>query len=315
MRQSKWKEFLFLLRREFLFQLDGRRAYSRGVYPGVNWFALIGVGAILLEFNASRMAPESSSTAIDHFTFLTLAQVFLVTLRSTVYCALSVSRDLQNHTATVVRVSPVSRTVSLAAKLCACLAPLWVELLLFLPVSLLFFSVYLWLSPLLVASTVPFLLAISLMAGCLGLAIGSTTSLPQQAMRNARIFVIFLLFVMPMVKSMAEGWLVPVIGLGLWLSIVTRRAPHRSALLLSFTGLAAALGVLESRAPWGFSLSNMHPLRLSEEFYAAALHAGSPRDWFLPDHLFAQPLAVGVLYLCLGAVFFLLARARYSHAR
>jgi hypothetical protein len=314
-RQSKWKEFLFLLRREFLFQLDGRRAYSRGVYPGVNWFALICVGALLLEFNASRLAPESSSTAIDHFTFLTLAQVFLITLRSTVYCALSVSRDLQNHTATVVRVSPVSRTVTLAAKLCACLAPLWIELILFLPVSVLFFSVYLWLSPVLVASTLPFLIAVSLMAGCLGLVIGSTTALPHQAARNARLFVFFLLFVMPVLEGMSEGWMIPLIALGLWLSVTTRRAPHRTTLMASFAGLLTMLGLLHSRAPLGFSLSNLHPLHISGEFYSNPLHGGDLHLWLDQAGLFAHPLAMGLVYLGLAVFFFLLARTRYSYAR
>lgn len=315
LRQSKWKEFLFLLRREFLFQLDGRRTYSRGVYPGVNWFALICVGALLLEFNASRLAPESSQTVIDHFTFLTLAQVFLIALRSTVYCALSVSRDLQNHTATVVRVSPVSRTVTLSAKLCACLAPLWIELVLFLPVSILFFSVYLWLSPVLVASTLPFLIAVSLMGGCLGLVIGSTTALPHQATRNARLFVFFLLFLLPVLKGMSEGWMIPLMGLALWLSVTTRRAPHRTILMASFASLLAALGLLESTAPGGFALRNMHPLQLSGEFYSEALPGGQVQPWLNSADLFAHPLVMGLVYLVLAAIFFLLARTRYSYAR
>jgi hypothetical protein len=313
MRQSKWKEFMFLLRREFLFQLDGRRSYSRGVYPGVNWFALLCAGALLLEFNASRLAPESSGTVIDHFTFLTLAQAFLIALRSSVYCAVSMSRDLQNHTATVIRVSPVSRTVSLAAKLGACLAPLWIELALFLPVSLLFFSVYLWLSPTLVASTVPFLVAVSLVCGCLGLVIGSATVVPQHAARNARLFVFFLLFLVPMLKSMSQGWTVPVVGLALWLSGTTRRAPHRNTVLGVFAALIVALGFLHSGSPSGFTLSNLHPLNIAEEYYPAAFI--SQELTFGSGQLLTHPLAMAGVYLVLAAIFFLLARTRYSHAR
>ncbi len=314
MRQSKWKEFLFLLRREFVFQLDGRRAYSRGVYPGVNWFALICVGALLLEFNASRLAPESSGTVIDHFTFLTLAQAFLITLRSTVYCALSMSRDLQNHTVTVVRVSPISRTIALGAKLCACLAPLWIELLLFLPVSLLFFSVYLYLPPILVASATPFLVAASLVAGSLGLVIGSTTAIPQQAARNARLFVFFALFLVPLLRGMSEGWMIPLVGFGLWLSLATRRAPHRP-LLLSILGLVVgALGLLQAGSLGGFSLGKLHPLQISNEFYSEALRGGLP-VWPDPISPFTHPLTVGLVYLGLAGIFFLLARTRFSYAR
>lgn len=313
-RQSKWKEFLFLLRREFVFQLDGRRTYNRGVYPGVNWFALICVGALLLEFNASRMAPESSGTVIDHFTFLTMAQAFLVTLRSSVYCALSMSRDLQNHTATVVRVSPISRNIAMAAKLCACLAPLWIELLLFLPVSLLFFSVYLYLSPLVVASATPFLIAASLMAGCLGLVIGSTTTIPHQAARNARLFVVLMLFLVPVLRGMSEGWMTPLIGLAFWMSITTRRAPNRQLLLTVMGMVVGAMGLLQLGAPAGFSLGRLHPLQLSNEFYSEALRGALP-VWPDPSSPFAHPLVVGLVYLGLGGIFFLLARTRFSYAR
>jgi hypothetical protein len=312
-RQSRWKEFLFLLRREFLFQLDGRRAYPRGVYPGVNWFALLCVAALLLEFNASRLSPETSKTVVDHFTFLTMAQVLLISLRSTVYCALSMARDLQNHTATVVRVSPVSRTVCLAAKLAACLTPLWVELALFLPVSLLFFSVYLPLSPLLVASATPFLWAVSMLGGCLGLVIGSTTTVPHQAARNARLFVFFLFFLVPLLKGMSEGWMIPLAGLALWLSITTRRAPHRAVVLVCFGGLLAALGLMHSSGAAGFSLAQLHPLALPADFYNSALQGGGLA--LEPGLALTHPLVMGLFYLVLAVILFLLARSRYAYAR
>lgn len=317
MRQSRWKEFLFLLRREFLFQLDGRRSYARAVYPGVNWFALLCTGALLLEFNASRLSPETSETVIDHFTFLTMAQAFLITLRSTVYCALSMSRDLHNHTATVVRVSPISRTLTLAAKLCACLAPLWIELILFLPVSLLFFSVYLWLPPLVVATATPFLFAASLVAGCLGLVIGSTTANPVQAARNARLFVFFLLFMVPILKGMSEGWMIPLAGVALWLSVTTRRAPHRATLLIAFSAVLVALGLLHSHATAGFHLAFLHPLNLVLDYFSIALQTTLHGQVWPADNsdLLSHPLAMGGVYVALAGIFFLLARTRYDHAR
>ncbi len=312
MRQARWKEFRFLLRREFLFQLDGRRAYPRGVYPGVNWFALLCIGALLLEFNASRLSPENSKTVVDHFIFLTLAQIFLISLRSAVYCALSMSRDLQNHTATVVRVSPISRTLSLVAKLVACLAPLWVELALFLPVSILFFSIYLWLSPALVASAIPFAMMVSLLAGCLGLAIGSTTSLPLQAIRNARLFVFFAFFVIPVLRGISDGWMLPLAAMALWLSVTTRRAPHRIPVLAAFATVITALGLMESRGLGGFTISGLHPLNISGDFYTEALHGSGLASCALN---LTHPLLMGLLYLVLAGVFFSLARARIAYAR
>ncbi len=301
-RLSSWKEFLFLLRREFLFQIDGRRSYPRGVYPGVNWFALLCAGALLLEFNSSRLAPESSTSVIDHFMFLSLAQVFLIALRSTVYCAISMSRDLQNHTAAVVRVSPVSRTLALGAKLTACLAPLWTELLLYLPVAILFFSVYLWLPPTVVAAAVGFLLTVSLVFGTLGLAIGSTTSAPLQAARNSRLFVFFLLLFFPMLQVMSDGWMVPLAVLALWLSATTRRTPHRAVLILG----SAVLFV-----PLYLGAGLLHPLAFVGQYLHMAL------DGYSSPHLalMERPLGMGGVYFLASVVFFLMARARYQYAR
>lgn len=314
MKRSRWNEFLFLLRREFLFQLDGRRAFPRGVYPGVNWFALLCIGALLLEFNASRVAPESSSTALQHFLLLTSCLAFLITLRSAVYCALSMSRDLQSHTATIVRVSPLSSTVTLAAKLCACLAPLWTELLLFLPVSLLFFSVYLWLSPVLVVAVVPLLMAISLASGCLGLVIGSATDQPLQAARNARLFVFFSVFMAPILKAMSEGWILPLAAFSLWLSLTTRWAPHRKVVLSSFGLLLGSLACWSYSGWGGFSLGLLHPLYVSNDLLSSNLRQGALSVW-PTGALMTHPTPLILLYLGLAALFFLLARVCYRYLR
>ncbi len=308
-RLSRWKEFLFLLRREFQFQLDGRSSYPRGVYPGVNWFALLCGGALLLEFNSSRLAPESSSSAVDHFIFLTLAQAFLITLRSAVYCAISMSRDLQNHTAAVVRISPVSRTLTLTAKLCACLAPLWIELFLYFPVAVLFFSVYLWLPVKAVALIVPFLFSLSLVTGCLGLAIGSTTSSPLHAGRNARLFVFFLLLFMPMLQVISQGWMVPLAALALWLSATTRRTPHRTVVLVGSAAVVFALGTLSTLSDLGYNSTFLHPLASAGHFLSYALRGDRP-GFFLE-----LPYFTGGIYLLLSGVLFLLARARYQYVR
>ena len=308
-RLSRWKEFLFLLRREFQFQLDGRSSYPRGVYPGVNWFALLCGGAMLLEFNSSRFAPESSSSAADHFIFLTLAQAFLIALRSTVYCAISMSRDLQNHTAAVVRISPVSRTLTLIAKLCACLTPLWIELFLYAPAGILFFSVYLSLPMSAVTTVLPFLFALSLVAGCLGLTIGSTNSNPLHAGRNARLFVFFLLLFMPMLQVISQGWTVPLAALALWLSATTRRTPHRTIVLVGTAAMVFALGTLSGLSEQGFTSSLLHPISSVGHYLGYALRGEAYQVYI------DLPLFVSLIYLVLSAFLFLLARARFQYAR
>lgn len=306
MNRANWNRFLFLLRREFLFQLDGRRSHARSVYPGVNWFALLCVGAILLEFNSSRLDPANSKTAVTYFDLLALGQVVLIGLRSTVYTAVSFARDLQSHTATVVRVTPVSRTASLLAKLCACLAPLWCELLLFLPACMLFFSVYLRLDPLVVFSVFPFLFAVSLLGGCLGLLVGSMGNSGHQAARNARLLVLFLFFFFPVLQTMSDGYLIPGLALGVWLLLSARRAPHRFAIWGSVVGLCTLLGVAQSAG--SFKLSYLYPMYIITNFYSEA---------FEPGVLSHGPglATIGLIYLALAGFCFLLAHRRYNHAR
>ena len=314
MSSASWKRFRFHLRREFLLQLDGRRSYSRGVYPGVSWFALLCVAVLLLEFNSSRLSPEQSRSAIDNYTLLALGQCILIWLRSSVYCALSFSRDLQNQSVTVVRITPVSRTMTLLAKLCAALAPLWMELLLFLPVSLLFFSVYLSLPVLLVFSLTPFLLCLSLAAGCVGLAIGSLSSQPAQAIRNARLFTFFILFFIPILKEMSSSWFLPLLGLTLWLLIYSRRAPNRGVFIFTSAVVACLLALTNVFQPFGLNVGKLHPTGLITDFYPDAF---SHRPWELPTPLIleslADPLGVAGVYLLIAAVFFWLARLRFSY--
>lgn len=307
---------MFHLRREFLLQLDGRRTYSRGVYPGVSWFALLCVAVLLFEFNSSRLSPEFSTTVLDNFTLLASGQCVLIWLRSCVYCALSFSRDLQNQTVTVVRITPVSRTLTLLAKLCASLAPLWTELLLFLPVSVLFFSVYLSMPMGLVLSLTPFLICVSLAAGCMGLAIGSLSAQPAQAIRNARLLTFFLLFFAPVLRQMSSSWFLPLVGLSLWLLIYSRRAPNRGMVVVSTFCLVGVLSMIHSLGLFNLSINKLHPNFLITGYYPdhAALVAWSlPSTTFL--EVYGDPLSVAGVYLGMAAVFFAMARARFSYAQ
>ena len=315
MTSASWKRFRFHLRREFLLQLDGRRSYSRGVYPGVSWFALLCVAVLLLEFNSSRLSPEQSRSAIDNYTLLALGQCILIWLRSKVYCALSFSRDLQNQSVTVVRITPVSRTMTLLAKLCASLAPLWMELLLFLPVSILFFSVYLSLPMLLVFSLTPFLFCLSLAAGCVGLAIGSLSSQPAQAIRNARLLTFFLLFFIPILKQMSSSWFLPLLGLSLWLLIYSRRAPNRGIFIATSAFVTAGLALVNVLQPMGLNVSKLHPTRMLTGFYPEKFEMGlgGLPTWMVMDSL-TDLISVAGVYLVLAAIFFWLARLRFNYS-
>lgn len=303
---SKRRTLQFLLRREFLFQIEGRQYYPRSVYPGINWFILTTLVILLFGFNASRSFPENPSNAIDCLTALTYTQLCLIALRSMVYSALSFSRDLQNRTITVVRISPLSSTLSLMAKLSACLIPLWLEQLLLLPVSLLFFCGYFGLSYINVALALPLTLSVSLLAGCVGLVVGSLTAIPEQAIRNARVSYVLVVFLIPLLKAIASDWFIPLSSLWLWLFMTARRAPHRRLAMTVLTLLAGVTWLIGSSQPIASYLpARLHPLALLENFYQIQ-----------PSSSLISSAAVAVIvYLILSCAFFLTARLRYSHAR
>lgn len=296
-------------------QLNGRHSYSRGVYPGFSWFALLCVAVMLLEFNSSRLSPQSSQTVRENFTLLAFGQCLLIWLRSKVYCALSFSRDIQNQTVAIVRVTPISKTSALLAKLCASLAPLWTELALFLPVSLLFFSVYLKHPALLVFTLTPLLFCLSLIAGCLGLCLGSLTNKPNQAMRSARFATFFLFALLPILKGMFSSWSLPLLGLSFWLMLCSKRAPHRRLFLATSGLVVAALSLIAKFEPFSLSIDNLHPNLLISSYYrnsgyAVDWHADFTSLWGLCSY----PISVCVIYLLIGVAFFWAARSRFKYS-
>lgn len=257
------------------------------------------------------MFPESSPTALKHFSLLALGQCVLIWLRSTVYCALSFSRDLQNQSVAVVRITPISPNQVLFAKLVASLAPLWMELLLFLPVSLLFFSVYLNLPVIMVLSTTLFLICLSFIAGTLGLAVGSQSSHPSQAIRNARLLTFFLLFFFPILKGISDSWTLPLVGLGLWLIVYSRRAPNRGTFLAVCSTVVGLFALFEKTEPLGMNVSFLHPVNVVAVFFDTDFLADSADQVWA---LYYYPAFVGGLYLLVAFVFFRLARLRFRYS-
>ena len=315
MNSSNWSHFLFHLRREFLLQLNGRSSYSRGVYPGFSWFALFCVAVMLLEFNSSRLSPHGSSTVLHNFILLSFGQYLLIWLRSKVYCALSFSRDLQSQTVATVRVTPISKNTALFAKLCASLAPLWTELALFLPVSLLFFSVYLKLPASFVILMTLFLFFLSLISGSLGLAIGSLTSNPYKAMRNARFSTFLFIALIPLLRSLSSSWYLPLLGLGCWLLICSRRAPHRTLFLGASSFVLLALSQIPRFNLGSLQLKDLHPNVTISSYFPNSRYFSD----FEPGktgilELFGYPSSICLIYLAIAVIFFWVARSRFKYS-
>ncbi len=246
---------------------------------------------------------------VEYFSQLSSFLAILIGLRATVYCSVSYARDLQNQSASIVSVTPISQTSVLAAKLCACLAPLWLELLVFMPLALAFFSVYLpWT---LVLAQFPILILVSLTGGCLGLAIGSMSPNPSFAARSARGLILFLLPLVYILDLTSDGFLLPSLGIFLWLLASSRQAPHRAAILVSALALSAGLIALEAGLGGQALAQNLHPLNVTYDIFK-----GAARSDLSPtlDYV-SRALPATIFYLLLCGAFFGLAKLRYRYAR
>ena len=149
----------------------------------------------------------------------------------------------------------------------------------------------------------------------MGLAIGSLSAQPAQAIRNARLLTFFLLFFIPILKQMSSSWFLPLLGLSLWLLIYSRRAPNRGVFIITSAAVTAGLTLVNIFEPLGLNVSKLHPTRLITDFYPDKF---SLRPWDLPTWMVVDSLtdlvSVAGIYLALAAVFFWLARLRFSYS-
>lgn len=210
-----------------------------------------------------------------------LLQTWLIALRSSLYPAVSMSCEVREGTVPVLLSTPMSLTRALSAKLFACLLPLWIEILAVQP---LFFGFYVWaehIPPLTVLAVDGFLLAVSLLFGCLGLWLGSQVPEPEKAANHAKLVVMMVLGGTLLLENLLT-WPFLLVGSVVWMFLMSPARPGQS-----YRGLVYALVVvvslplllsLSQGALYNFQLSAFNPL-----YCVYNLGAPEPPDHLVPE--------------------------------
>jgi hypothetical protein len=275
--RALWSDPLFL--KEMAAQ--ARRRLKRGLtYPGLMWFFLFTHLPPIIFWRAGGQ--ESGLDVRAFFSFSVLLQTWLVALRSSLYPAVSMACEMREGTVPVLLSTPLSLTRALSAKLVACLLPLWVEILAVQP---LFFGFYVWaegISLWTVLAVDGFLVAVSLLFGCLGLWLGSQLPEPERAANNAKLVVMMLLVGTLLLESLLT-WPFLLVGSVVWMFLMSPSRPGQQ----SYRGLIYALVVvvslplllsLSQGALYNFELGAFNPLRC-----VYSLGADVPANHLVPD--------------------------------
>jgi ABC-type multidrug transport system permease subunit len=251
-----------------------------------------------------------TSEAQTFFLVAALLQTWLLCLRSCLYTCASMAHEVRQGTIPVLLSTPLSLGRALAAKMTACLFPLWLELTVALPLAL---GVYSWQGETpasLVLGITAFQLAASLLFGGLGLWLGSLLPDPEKAANTARVLVVALLLA-TFLDGQYLPWPIVVVGLLLWVCLVWLPQVRPSQAVQGSIAALMMLLVLPViyHVAQGFmnqiDLSTLNPLRAV--FEAATLYGSGPQP--------GGPglLVVGGLYLAAGLVFFRMALGRARH--
>ncbi len=224
----------------------GRRGWS---YPGPAWFlaATLVPALLYLKTHFHHSEPEAARIL---FLVGALLQLWLLALRSTLYTATSMASDVRQGNITLLMSTPLTLAGAFGAKLAACLLPMWLELLVALPVML---AVYSWQGQVpagLVLAVTAYQLAVSFLCAGLGTWLGGVLGDPEPAANSARTLAIVVLGATALSGNVVPGSVV-IAGLTLWACLVwvprirPKKAVQSSVValfLLLFLPILAGLG-------------------------------------------------------------------------
>lgn len=270
----------------------GRRGWT---YPGPGWFLVATLVPALL-----YLLQEDPSAARSFFLASALFGLWLLALRSGLYTATSMASDIRQGTFSVLLSTPLTVSGATAAKLTACLLPLWLEVLVALPAALL---VYSWFgeAPVdLILAVTAFQLLVSLMFAGFGLWLGSLLGDPERAAGTVRALALVALPGTLLATRLVPGSLV-VAGLMLWALLVwiPRIRPNQAIpssvlalillLLLPFLPIMSTLG----QDLRDLDLNQIHPMHAVQSLALPDLTDPSTLDLLEGDPDFEELKARG----------------------
>jgi hypothetical protein len=274
-------------------------------YPGPRWFLVATLVPALL-----YLMQDDPSAARLYFLVSALFSLWLLAMRSGLYAATSMASDIRQGTFSVLLSTPLTVSGATAAKLVACLLPLWLEVLLALPAALLVYSRFGEAPPHLLVAVTAFQLVVSFLFAGFGLWVGAVLEDPERAAGTVRTLVLVALPGTLLATRLMPDILV-LGGLALWVLLVwiPRIRPNQAIpssvlalvllLLLPFLPLMSNLGQdlrdldLNQLNPLHAVQSLSLPRHLSADLTRLTLLEGDPdfeelRAW-VPKHFDSSP--------------------------
>ncbi len=248
-------------------------------YPGPGWFLVATLVPALL-----YLVQDDPSAARSYFLASALFGLWLLALRSGLYAATSMASEVRQGTFSVLLSTPMTVSGATAAKLTACLLPLWLEILVALPAALLVYSRFGDVPPHLLVAVTAFQLVVSFLFAGFGLWMGSLLEDPERAAGTVRTLALVALPGTLLATRVMPDTMV-VAGLTLWALLVwiPRIRPNQAIpssvlalvllLLLPFLPVMSTLGQ-DLRE---LDLNQIHPLHAVQ-----SLTLPHPAD---PNHL------------------------------
>ncbi len=231
-------------------------------YPGPGWFLVATLVPALL-----YLVQDDPSAARSYFLASALFGLWLLALRSGLYAATSMASEVRQGTFSVLLSTPMTVSGATAAKLTACLLPLWLEILVALPAALLVYSRFGDVPPHLLVAVTAFQLVVSFLFAGFGLWMGSLLEDPERAAGTVRTLALVALPGTLLATRLVSDTLV-VAGLTLWALLVwiPRIRPNQAIpssvlalvllLLLPFLPVMSTLG----QDLRDLDLNQIHPL-------------------------------------------------------
>ncbi|MGE0488473.1 MAG: hypothetical protein AB7S38_04595 [Vulcanimicrobiota bacterium] len=245
-----------LLRRE-LWSLAKRRYPKRSwSYPGPFWFLLVTFLVLFLQWEVHKV---DSQGYLAFLCFLATIHALMICFRAAVYSAVSMAYDVRQNTIAVLRSTPHSLAWAVLAKLLAVLLPMWLELLAFLPISLLTYGWWGGVPPSIILVVNLFVGLSGLLAGCCGMWLGMLISKPERAASAAWWSTLGLLLAVPAVEWAKPCWS-GILGFCLFMYLLRSRSRAQSLRAVGlFAVMTVMLGVVSHHLDYPLRLSAYSP--------------------------------------------------------
>lgn len=247
-----------LLIRELWSQSHRRYAKHNWSYPGpIAWLVVSLVPLFWHVRFGQRYNADDELTGV--FSVTSAMVVFLMAYRASLHNAVASAHAFRQNTVAVNRTTPYAGWGAQAAKLIACLLPLWFEVGANLLFQLGVFSLYGKVPVLTVLGLNLFLFAVTVTFGCLGMWLGMLVPDVARAARTSSAVVFIILFGSWLLELLNAQWALLLTGAMIW-TLFKISSKQTTPVLISFMLILPMMYLMVQDLPYEFKLSAYNPV-------------------------------------------------------